>query len=55
VIASLYRIQGGDFLGIDYHRTKYDVHGTLNDAVRLYNEVAGLFDFHLSRNHFLNI
>jgi hypothetical protein len=46
--------RGGDFLRIDFHRTNYGVHEPLNDAVRHFNEVAGLFDFHLSSNQFFN-
>jgi hypothetical protein len=54
VIALRYRTRGGDFLRINFHRTNYGVHEPLNDAVRHFNEVAGLFDFHLSRNQFCN-
>jgi hypothetical protein len=44
VIAPLYRTRGANFLRIDFHRTNYGVHEPLNDDVRHYNEVAGLFD-----------
>jgi hypothetical protein len=54
VITPRYRTQCGDFLRIDFHRTNYGVHEPLNDAVRHFNEVAGLFDFHLSWNQFFN-
>jgi hypothetical protein len=47
-----YRTRGGDLLRIDFHRTSYGVHKPLNDAVRHFNEVARLFDFHLSTNQF---
>jgi hypothetical protein len=33
--------------------TARGVHEPLDDAVRHFNEVAGLFDFHFSRNPFL--
>jgi hypothetical protein len=52
VIAPRYRTRGGDFLRIDFHRTNYSVHEPLHDAVGHFNEVAGLFDFNLSRNPF---
>jgi hypothetical protein len=42
VIAPRYRIQDGD-------------HEPLNVAARRFNEVAGLFDFHLSRNQFFKL
>jgi hypothetical protein len=51
MIASCYRIWGGDFLRIDFHRFNYGVHVPLNDAVR-HIDSACLFDFHLSRNQF---
>jgi hypothetical protein len=50
VIAPRYRTLGGNFLGIDFHPTYYGVHELLNDAVRDFHEVTGLFDFHLSKN-----
>jgi hypothetical protein len=37
-----------------FHRTNYGVHEPLNGAVRSFNELAGLFDLHLSRNQFFN-
>jgi hypothetical protein len=43
-----------DFLRVDFHRTNYSVHEPLNGAVRSFNESAGLFDLHLSRNQFFN-
>jgi hypothetical protein len=46
VIAPRYRTGGGDFMQIDFHCTNYGVHKPLSDAVRHFNEVAGLFDFH---------
>jgi hypothetical protein len=54
VIAPRYHTQGGDFLRIDFHCNNYGVHELLNDGVQHFNEVAGLFDFHLSRNQFFN-
>jgi hypothetical protein len=54
VIASRYRTRGGNFLRIYFHRTNYGVHELLYDAVWHFNEVAGLFDCHLSRNQFFN-
>jgi hypothetical protein len=44
----------GDFLRVDFHRTNYGVHEPLNGAVRSFNEFAGLFDLHLSRDQFFN-
>jgi hypothetical protein len=43
-----------NFLRVDFHRTNYGVHEPLNGAVRSFNEFAGLFDIHLSRNQFFN-
>jgi hypothetical protein len=54
VITPHYSTRGGEFLRIDFHSINYGVHEPLNDAVRHFNEVAGLFDFHLSRNQFFN-
>jgi hypothetical protein len=54
VIALRHRTRVGDFLQMDFHRTNYGVHEPLNDAVQHFNEVAGLFNFHLSRNQFCN-
>jgi hypothetical protein len=54
VVVPRYRTRGGDFFRIDFHRTNYGVHKPLNDAVRHFNEVASLFDFHLSKNQFFN-
>jgi hypothetical protein len=45
VIAPRSRTGVGNFLRIDCHCTNYGVH--MNDVVRHFNEVAGLFDFHL--------
>jgi hypothetical protein len=45
VIAPRYRIRSGDSLRIDFHRNQYGVHEFLNDAVRHFNEVAGLAIF----------
>jgi hypothetical protein len=39
---------------IDFHRTNYGVNKFLNYEVRNFNEVAGLLDFHWSRNQFFN-
>jgi hypothetical protein len=52
VIVPRYHTRDGDFLRIDSHRINYGVHEPLNDAVWNFNEVAGLFDFHLLRNQF---
>jgi hypothetical protein len=45
--------RASDFLRVDFHRTKYDVHELFNGAIRSFNEFAGLFVFYLSRNQFL--
>jgi hypothetical protein len=52
--APWYHTRAGDFLRVDFHRTNYGVHEPLNGAVRSFNEFAGLFDLHLSRNQFFN-
>jgi hypothetical protein len=44
-----------DFLQIDFHRTNYGIHEPLNGVVRSFNELADLFDLHLSRNHFFKV
>jgi hypothetical protein len=48
--APWYHSRAGDFLRVDVHRTNYGVHEPLNGAVRSFNEFAGLFDLHFSRN-----
>jgi hypothetical protein len=45
---------GGDFLRIHFHRMSYGFHDPLNGAMRRFNEVIGLFDFHLTRGQFVN-
>jgi hypothetical protein len=50
--APWYHTRASDFLRVDFHRTNYGVHEPLNGAVRSFNEFAGLFDLHLSRNQF---
>jgi hypothetical protein len=52
VIALRYRIQGGDFLRIDFYRTNYAVHEPLNDAVWHFTEVAGPFNYHVKESIF---
>jgi hypothetical protein len=52
--APCYHTRTGDFLRVDFHRTNDGVHEPLNSAVRSFNEFAGLFDLHLSRNQFFN-
>jgi hypothetical protein len=52
--APWYHTRAGDFLRVDFHRTNYGVHEPLNGAVRSFNEFAGLFDLHLSKNQFFN-
>jgi hypothetical protein len=42
-----------EFLFIENHRTNYGTYEPINAAVLCFNEVAGLFDFNLSRNQFL--
>jgi hypothetical protein len=48
--ASWYHTRAVDFLRVDFHSTNYGVHEPLNGANRSFNEFAGLFDLHLSRN-----
>jgi hypothetical protein len=50
--APWYHTQVSDFLRVDFHRTNYGIHEPLNGAVRSFNEFAGLFDLHLSRDQF---
>jgi hypothetical protein len=49
-----YHTRTGDFLRVDYQRTKHGIQMSLNGAVRQFNEVAGLFDFHLSKGQLFN-
>jgi hypothetical protein len=53
-LLSLISTGARDFLRVDFHRTNYGVHEPLNGFVRSFNEFAGLFDLHLSRNQFFN-
>jgi hypothetical protein len=55
-MAPWHHTRAGDFLRVDFNRTNYGVHEwcCLNGAVRSFNEFAGLFDLHLSRNQFFN-
>jgi hypothetical protein len=47
VIVLRYRTRAGNFLQIDFHRTNYGIHEPLNDAIRHFNEFAGLFDTYI--------
>jgi hypothetical protein len=49
-----YHTRASDFLRVDFHCNNYGVYEPLNGAVRSFNEFAGLFDLHLSRNQFFN-
>jgi hypothetical protein len=52
--APWYHTWTSDFLRVDFHRNNYGVHEPLNGAVKSFNEFAGLFDHHLSRNQLFN-
>ena len=49
-----YRTRGREFLYVEFHRTNYGVFEPINAAVRGFNEFAGLYDFNLTRDTFLN-
>ena len=49
-----YRSRGREFLYVEFHRTNYGVFEPINAAVRGFNEFAGLCDFNLTRDTFLN-
>ena len=49
-----YQTRGHEFLFVEFHRTNYGVFEPINAAVRGFNEFAGLFDFNLTRDVFIN-
>ena len=49
-----YQTRGREFLFVEFHRTNYGVFEPINAAVRGFNEFAGLFDFNLTRDVFIN-
>jgi hypothetical protein len=54
---SSYQTRGRDrreFLFVEFHRTNYGIYEPINAAVRGFNEFAGLFDFNITRDTFLN-
>jgi hypothetical protein len=49
-----YQTRGREFLFVEFHRTNYGIYEPINAAVRGFNEFAGLFDFNITRDTFLN-
>jgi hypothetical protein len=49
-----YQTRGREFLFVEFHRTIYGIYESVNAAVRGFNEFAGLFDFNITRDTFLN-
>ena len=49
-----YQTRGREFLFIEFHRTNYGVFEPINAAVRGFNEFAGLFDFNITRDRFVD-
>jgi hypothetical protein len=54
VIAPWYQTRGGDFLRVRFYRKNYGVYEPFNCAMRRFNEVFRLFDFHLTIEQFVN-
>jgi hypothetical protein len=52
--APCYHTRTNDFLRVGFQCPNYGVHEPLNGAIQSFNEFAGLFDLHLSRNPFFN-
>jgi hypothetical protein len=50
----LYQTRGRELLFVEFHRTNYGIYEAINAAVRGLNEFAGLFDFNITRDTFLN-
>jgi hypothetical protein len=50
-----YPTRRNEFLHVDNHRTNYGTFEPINAAVSCFNEIAGFFDFNMSRIQFLEI
>jgi hypothetical protein len=49
-----YQTRGREFLFVEFHRTNYGNYEPINSVVRGFNEFAGLFNFNITRDTFLN-
>ena len=49
-----YQTRSREFLFVEFHRTNYGAFEPINAAVRGFNEFAGLFEFNLTRDKFID-